>query len=101
MQQGDTSYLTGNISLYHLCSQSPDAQKQDAKALSENTDAVKAAQAKIKALTSRRRRSASAWRIATCTELTTEVKTLTVYISENPKSTKIKVRNVFYTSVGL
>ena len=59
--------------------------------MSENTDAVKAAQAKIKALTARRKRSASS-RIASCTELTTEVKTLTVYISENPKSTKIKVR---------
>ena len=87
--------IPGKISMpyFSLCSQSPDAQKQEAKALSENNDAVKAAQAKIKALTTRRRRSISA-RIATCTELTTEVKTLTVYISENPKSTKIKVRNL-------
>ena len=81
------------IPSYHLRFQSPDAQKQEAKALSENTDAVKAAQAKIKALTTRRKRSASS-RIASCTELTTEVKTLTVYISENPKSRKIKVQSL-------
>ena len=70
--------------------QTPDAQKQAAKALSENADAVKNAQDKIKSLTARRARRSS-HRTATCTTVITLVKTLTTYISQNPKSKKIKV----------
>ena len=70
--------------------QTPDAQKQAAKALSENADAVKNAQDKIKSLTARRARRSSE-RTATCTTVITLVTTLTTYISQNPKSKKIKV----------
>ena len=70
-------------------------QLAEARALAENVAAVKAAEVKIASLTSRRPLDNSAvildLRAITCSEVTTKVKLLTLYISENPKSSKIKV----------
>ena len=70
-------------------------QLAEARALAENVAAVKAAEVKIASLTSRRPLDNSAvildLRAITCSEVTTNVKLLTLYISENPKSSKIKV----------
>ena len=61
--------------------------------MSENNDAVKAAQAKIKTLTTRKAQR-SVLRQATCTTLTKEVTLLKTYISQSPTSTKIKVNEM-------
>ena len=70
-------------------------QLAEARALAENVAAVKAAEVKIASLTSRRPLDNSAvildLRAITCSEVTTSVKLLTLYISENPKSSQIKV----------
>ena len=67
----------------------------EARALAENVAAVKAAEVKIASLTSRRPLDNSVvildLRAASCNEVTTKVKLLTLYISENPKSSQIKV----------
>ena len=67
----------------------------EARALAENVAAVKAAEVKIASLTSRRPLDNSAvildLRAITCSEVTTKVKLLTLYISEKPKSSQIKV----------
>ena len=67
----------------------------EARALAENVAAVKAAEVKIASLTSRRPLDNSAvildLRAASCTAVTQSVKLLSSYISENPKSSQIKV----------
>ena len=70
-------------------------QLAEARALADNVVAVKTAEVKIASLTSRRPLDNSAvildLRAITCSEVTTHVKLLTLYISENPKSSQIKV----------
>ena len=67
----------------------------EARALADNVAAVKAAEVKVASLTSRRPLDNSAvildLRAASCSEVTTSVKLLISYISENPKSSQIKV----------
>ena len=67
----------------------PDKLKQEAKALSDNNDATKAAQAKIKALTAAKVKRSE--RAGSCGDVIVLAADLTKYISESPSSPKIKV----------
>ena len=83
-------------SLLNNCITQPlTVQLAEARALSENVASVKAAEVKVASLTSRRPLDNSAvildLRAASCSDVTTNVKLLTLYIAENPKSSQIKV----------
>ena len=65
--------------------------KADAKALSDNGNAVKDAQAKINSLTSARVKDTTGFSRSTCSAVISNIKLLSTLMSENPKNPKIKV----------
>ena len=73
--------------------QNPASLKVEAKALSENNDAVAKAQEKIKQLTGTklRTRENRVKRQSDCSSVIVSATSLTLLISQNPKSLKIKV----------
>ena len=68
--------------------------KADAKALTDNGNAVKDAQTKINSLISRKVKESTEFFRTTCSAVINNVRLLSTLMTENPKNTRIKVLNV-------